>query len=167
MKKILTILLIIALSLPAAAQVGRYKSLKTIYPGYSLKFDTASGELAAMRLDEETGMMKEEIISEKQSHGNKVGRYELRRSARLATYQIFDTSTGEYTTVKWAPKEYEAEKIGGQVDTAVSKTIDKIKRLLHGLEESLEDLGRSRRDSVIDVHSSEEASPSYTTYATV
>lgn len=105
MKKILTLLLILALSLPAAAQVGRYKSLKTIYPGYSLKFDTASGELAAMRLDEETGMMKEEIISEKQSHGNKVGRYELRRSARLATYQIFDTSTGEYTTVKWAPKD--------------------------------------------------------------
>ena len=69
MKKILTLLLILALSLPAAAQVGRYKSLKTIYPGYSLKFDTASGELAAMRLDEETGMMKEEIISEKQSHG--------------------------------------------------------------------------------------------------
>ena len=157
MKKILTILLIIALSLPVAAQVGRYKSLKTIYPGYSLKFDTASGELAAMRLDEETGMMTEEIISEKQSHGNKVGRYELRRSARLATYQIFDTSTGEYTTVKWAPKEYETDKIGDQVDTAVSKTIDKIKRLLHGLEESLEDLGRSTRDSIVKVQAPKDS----------
>ena len=159
MKKILTILLIIALSLPAAAQVGRYKSLKTIYPGYSLKFDTASGELAAMRLDEETGMMKEEIISEKQSHGNKVGRYELRRSARLATYQIFDTSTGEYTTVKWAPQEYEADRIGNQVDTAVSKTIDKIKRLLHGLEESLEDLGRSTRDSIDKAQTPKDSLP--------
>ena len=157
MKKILTLLLIIALSLPATAQVGRYKSLKTIYPGYSLKFDTASGELAAMRLDEETGMMKEEIISEKQSHGNKVGRYELRRSARLTTYQIFDTSTGEYTTVKWAPKEYEADKIGDQVDTVVSKTIDKIKRLLHGLEESLEDLGRSTRDSIVKVQAPKDS----------
>lgn len=157
MKKILTLLLIIALSLPATAQVGRYKSLKTIYPGYSLKFDTASGELAAMRLDEETGMMKEEIISEKQSHGNKVGRYELRRSARLTTYQIFDTSTGEYTTVKWAPKEYEADKIGDQVDTVVSKTIDKIKCLLHGLEESLEDLGRSTRDSIVKVQSPKDS----------
>ena len=157
MKKILTLLLILALSLPAAAQVGRYKSLNTIYPGYSLKFDTASGELAAMRLDEETGMMKEEIISEKQSHGNKVGRYELRRSARLTTYQIFDTSTGEYTTVKWAPKEYEADKIGNQVDTAVSKTIDKIKRLLHGLEESLEDLGHSTRDSIVKVQAPKDS----------
>lgn len=151
MKKILTILLIIALSLPVAAQVGRYKSLKTIYPGYSLKFDTATGELAAMCLDEETGVMKEEIISPKQSHGNKVGRYELRRSARLTTYQIFDTSSGEFTTVKWSPKEYEADKIGNQVDTAVSKTLDKIKRLLRGLEESLDDLGRSTRDSIVKV----------------
>lgn len=108
MKKILTLLLIIALSLPAAAQVGRYKSLKTIYPGYSLKFDT---------------------------------------------------STGEYTTVKWAPKEYEADRIGDQVDTAVSKTIDKIKRLLHGLEESLEDLGRSTRDSIIEVQAPKDSLP--------
>jgi hypothetical protein len=157
MKKILTLLLILALSIPAAAQVGRYKSLKTIYPGYSLKFDTASGELTAMRLDEETGIMKEEIISEKQSHGNKVGRYELRRSARLSTYQIFDTSTGEYTTVKWAPKEYETDKIGDQVDTAVSKTIDKIKRLLRGLEESLDDIGRSTRDSIIEVQAPKDS----------
>ena len=159
MKKILTILLIIALSLPAAAQVGRYKSLKTIYPGYSLKFDTASGELAAMHLDEETGLMKEEIISRRLSHGRKVGRYELRRGVRIASYQIFDTSTGEYTTVKWTPKEYEADRIGDQVDTAVSKTIDKIKRLLHGLEESLEDLGHSTRDSIVKVQSPKDSLP--------
>lgn len=159
MKKILIIFLL-ALTLPAAAQVGRYKSLKTIYPGYSLKFDTATGELAAMHLDDETGVMKEEIISEKQSHGHKVGRYELRRSARIATYQIFDTSSGKYTTVKWSPKEYEAEKIGNQVDTAVTKTIDKIKRLLRGLEESLDDFGHSVRDSLIKVQSPEEDSAS-------
>lgn len=150
MKKILIVLLVLSFALPAMAQVGRYKSLKTIYPGYSLKFDTATGELAVMSLDEETGIMKEEIISEKKSHGHKVGRYELRRSVRIASYQIFDTSTGEYTTVKWAPKEYDAEKIGGQVDTAVSKTIDKIKHLLRGLEESLEDLGPNKKDSPSD-----------------
>ena len=102
MRRILILLITIALTLPAAAQVGRYKSLKTIYPGYSLKFDTASGE---------------------------------------------------YSTVKWAPKEYEADRIGDQVDTTVSKTIDKIKRLLHGLEESLEDIGHPTRDSIVKVQS--------------
>jgi hypothetical protein len=45
------------------------------------------------------------------------------------------------------------------VDTAVSKTIDKIKRLLHGLEESLEDLGRSTRDSIVKVQSPKDSLP--------
>jgi hypothetical protein len=43
------------------------------------------------------------------------------------------------------------------VDTAVSKTIDKIKRLLHGLEESLEDLGRSTRDSIVKVQAPKDS----------
>ena len=157
MKKILTILLIIALSLPAAAQVGRYKSIKTIYPGYSLKFDTASGELAAMHLDEETGVMKEEIISRRLSHGRKVGRYELRRGVRIASYQIFDTSTGEYTTVKWTPKEYEADQIGGQVDTAITKTVEKIRQLLKGLEETLKEADHSGRDTIVSAGSAPAA----------
>ena len=42
MKELVLILLAIALTLPAFAQVGRYKNIRVWYPGYSLKLDTAT-----------------------------------------------------------------------------------------------------------------------------
>jgi len=41
MKRFLIIALALILTLPAFAQVGRYKDIKVLYPGYTLKFDTA------------------------------------------------------------------------------------------------------------------------------
>ena len=150
MKKIIVIIAAIIMALPASAQVGRFKNIKTVYPGYTLKFDTATAELTVMHFDDETGTIDETIISKKQSHSHKqVGRYEFRRSARVATYQIFDTSTGEYTTVKWSPEGYDYESVDNQLDTLVSRTVDGIKRLLKGLEEGLDKLGTNLQDTVV------------------
>jgi len=150
MKRIIVIIAAILLAIPAIAQVGRYKNIKTVYPGYTLKFDTATAELTVMHFDDETGSIQETVISKKQSHSHKqVGRYEFRRSARVATYQIFDTSTGEYTTVKWSPEGYDYESMDMQIDTLVSRTVDGIKRLLKGLEEGLDKIGTSIQDTVV------------------
>jgi hypothetical protein len=141
MKKIIVIIAAIVLTVPAFAQVGRYKNIKTVYPGYTLKFDTSTAELTALHFDDETGSIQETVISKKQSHSHKqVGRYEFRRSARVATYQIFDTSTGEYTTVKWSPEGYDYDSMDMKIDTLVSRTVDGIKRLLKGLEEGIDSL---------------------------
>ena len=150
MKKIIVIIAAIIMALPAFAQVGRFKNIKTVYPGYTLKFDTATAELTVMHFDDETGTIDETVISKKQSHSHKqVGRYEFRRSGRVATYQIFDTSTGEYTTVKWSPDGYDYESVDTQIDTLVSRTVDGIKRLLKGLEEGIDKLGSSLQDTVV------------------
>ncbi|MCR5407563.1 MAG: hypothetical protein K6E61_00430 [Bacteroidales bacterium] len=150
MKKIIVIIAAIIMALPVFAQVGRFKNIKTVYPGYTLKFDTATAELTVMHFDDETGTIDETVISKKQSHSHKqVGRYEFRRSARVATYQIFDTSTGEYTTVKWSPDGYDYESVDTQIDTLVSRTVDGIKLLLKGLEEGIDKLGSSLQDTVV------------------
>ncbi|MBR5063905.1 MAG: hypothetical protein IKX05_04225, partial [Bacteroidales bacterium] len=95
MKKIAVILLALVLALPAFAQVGRYKNIKLLYPGYSLKLDTATGELSAIHYDNETEATIEEVISQKLSNNHRqIGRYEFRRTGHVGTYQIFDTSTG-------------------------------------------------------------------------
>ena len=150
MKKIIVIIAAIIMALPAFAQVGRFKNIKTVYPGYTLKFDTATAELTVMHFDDETGSIQEAVISPKKTHNHKqVGRYEFRRGARVATYQIFDTSTGEYTTVKWSPEGYDYDSMEMQIDTLVSRTVDGIKRLLKGLEEGVDKLGASLQDTVV------------------
>ena len=139
MKKIILILLAIVLTLPAFAQVGRYKNIRVWYPGYSLKLDTATGELSAVHYDKEQDKTLEEVISKKLSHNQRqIGRYELRRTRQIGTYQIFDTSSGKYTTVKWAPKNKDGEKIGVEVDSLIKNAGEGIKRFLKELEEDLE-----------------------------
>ena len=43
MKRFVILLLAILVASPVFAQVGRYKNIKVMYPGYSLKLDTATG----------------------------------------------------------------------------------------------------------------------------
>lgn len=57
MKRIVLIVLAVFVALPLFAQVGRFKNIKTWYPGYSLKFDTATGELFAIHYDNEADML--------------------------------------------------------------------------------------------------------------
>lgn len=101
MKKIILILLAIVLTLPAFAQVGRYKNIRVWYPGYSLKLDTATGELSAVHYDKEQDKTLEEVISKKLSHNHRqIGRYEFRRTNHIGTYQIFDTTGQEIRLIE-------------------------------------------------------------------
>lgn len=139
MKRILILTIAFVLSLPVFAQVGRYKNIKVMYPGYSLKLDTATGELSAVHYDNDSDLIFEEVISEKQSRNQRqIGRYEFRRTRYIGTYEIFDTATGNYTTVKWRPKDSTGKEIEADIDTAVSNALDGIKKFLKGLEESLD-----------------------------
>jgi len=136
MKRFVIILLALLFTLPLFAQVGRYKNIKLMYPGYSLKFDTATGELSAIHFDKEQDKTLEEVISKKLSHHHRqVGRYEFRRTNHIGTYQIFDTSSGHYTTVKWAPTNKNGEKLGIDIDSLVSNTAEGLKRFWKELEE--------------------------------
>ena len=149
MKKIVIIILAILFSLPAFAQVGRYKNIRLMYPGYYLKLDTATGELSAIHYDKEVDKTLEEIISKKQSHNQRqMGRYELRRTNHIGTYQIFDTSSGNYTTVKWAPTRKNGEKVGIDIDSLVSNAAEGLKRFFKELEEDLEKAGETTPDSL-------------------
>ena len=149
MKKILIIILAILFTLPAFAKVGRYKNIKLMYPGYYLKLDTATGELSAIHYDKELDKTLEEIISPKQSHNQRqIGRYELRRTNHIGTYQIFDTSSGNYTTVKWAPTMKNGEKVGIDIDSLVSNAAEGLKRFFKELEEDLEKAGETTPDSL-------------------
>lgn len=139
MKKIAVILLALVLALPAFAQVGRYKNIKLLYPGYSLKLDTATGELSAIHFDNDTETTIEEVISQKLSNNHRqIGRYEFRRTGHVGTYQIFDTSTGEYTTVKWNPVNKDGEKVGVDLDSLISNAAESLKRFFKELQEDLE-----------------------------
>ena len=139
MKRLILILLAIVLTLPAFAQVGRYKNIRVWYPGYSLKLDTATGELSAVHYDKEQDKTLEEVISKKLSHNHRqIGRYEFRRTNHIGTYQIFDTTSGKYTTVKWAPNNKDGENIGVDIDSLMKNAGEGIKRFLKELEEDLE-----------------------------
>jgi len=152
MKKIVLILLALLLTLPVFAQVGRYKNIRVWYPGYSLKLDTATGELCAVHYDAEQEKTLEEVISKKLSHNQRqIGRYEFRRTRQIGTYQIFDTSTGKYTTVKWTPKNKDGENIGVDLDSLMKNAGDGIKRFLKELEEDLEKTKETVSDSLITV----------------
>ena len=138
MKRFVLILLAIALTLPAFAQVGRFKNIRVWYPGYSLKLDTATGELSAIHYDKDLEQTLEEVISKKLSHNQRqIGRYEVRRTRQIGTYQIFDTSSGKYTTVKWAPKNKDGENLGIDIDSLMKNAGEGIKRFLKELEEYL------------------------------
>ena len=138
MKRFVLILLAIALTLPAFAQVGRVKNIRVWYPGYSLKLDTATGELSAIHYDKDLEQTLEEVISKKLSHNQRqIGRYEFRRTRQIGTYQIFDTSSGKYTTVKWAPKNKDGENLGIDIDSLMKNAGEGIKRFLKELEEDL------------------------------
>lgn len=152
MKKLITILLALLLTLPVFAQVGRYKNIRVWYPGYSLKLDTATGELCAVHYDAEQEKTLEEVISKKLSHNQRqIGRYEFRRTRQIGTYQIFDTSSGKYTTVKWTPKNKDGENIGVDLDSLMKNAGDGIKRFLKELEEDLEKTKETVSDSLITV----------------
>lgn len=152
MKKLVIILLALLLTLPVFAQVGRYKNIRVWYPGYSLKLDTATGELCAVHYDTEQEKTLEEVISKKLSHNQRqIGRYEFRRTSQIGTYQIFDTSTGKYTTVKWTPKNKDGENIGVDLDSLMKNAGDGIKRFLKELEEDLEKTKETVSDSLITV----------------
>ena len=152
MKKLIIILLALLLTLPVFAQVGRYKNIRVWYPGYSLKLDTATGELCAVHYDAEQEKTLEEVISKKLSHNQRqIGRYEFRRTRQIGTYQIFDTSTGKYTTVKWTPKNKDGENIGVDLDSLMKNAGDGIKRFLKELEEDLEKTKETVSDSLITV----------------
>jgi len=149
MKRILLLVLAILLMVPAHAQVGRYKNIKLLYPGYSLKLDTATGQLWAVHYDSEAGGNIEEVILKKQSHnGSQTGRYELRRTRQIGTYQVFDTSGGDYVTVKWTPKGKNGEPVEASVDSVLSVISDGVKRMLQGLEEGIDSMRESLRDTV-------------------
>ena len=152
MKKLITILLTLLLTLPVFAQVGRYKNIRVWYPGYSLKLDTATGELCAVHHDTEQEKTLEEVISKKLSHNQRqIGRYEFRRTRQIGTYQIFDTSSGKYTTVKWTPKNKDGENIGVDLDSLLKNAGDGIKRFLKDLEEDLEKTRETVSDTLITV----------------
>ena len=152
MKRIVLILLAILLTLPVFAQVGRYKNIRVWYPGYSLKLDTATGELSAVHYDSEQEKTIEEVISKKLSHKQRqIGRYELRRTKQIGTYQIFDTSSGNYTTVKWTPKNKDGKNVGVDVDSLLKNAGEGIKRFLKELEEDLEKAGEAVSDTLSTV----------------
>ncbi len=152
MKRIVLILLAILLTLPVFAQVGRYKNIRVWYPGYSLKLDTATGELSAVHYDSKQEKTIEEVISKKLSHKQRqIGRYELRRTKQIGTYQIFDTSSGNYTTVKWTPKNKDGENVGVDVDSLLKNAGEGIKRFLKELEEDLEKAGEAVSDTLSTV----------------
>lgn len=141
MKRLLILLTALLIAVSAAAQVGRYQNIKVFYPGYSLRFDTATGELISIHYDSELEANMEAVISPKQSHNHHhTGRYEFRRTRQLGTYQIFDTSTGKYTTVKWKPVDKDGKEIEASIDTALANAKDKLRKALKSLEESLENL---------------------------
>lgn len=151
MKRLLFIFLAIVLTLPAsAAQVGRYRNIRIWYPGYSLKLDTATGELWAVHYDKELDKTIEEVISGKQSHNHRqIGRYEFRRTGQVGTYQVFDTSSGEYTTVKWKPKNKDGEEVGIDVDSLMQNAGEGLKRFLKQLGEDLERIYVNAADSAV------------------
>ena len=139
MKRILLLVIALALTTPILAQVGRYKNIKLFYPGYSFKLDSATGELTAVHYDSDTDVLWEEVISPKQSNNHRqTDRYEFRRTRKIGVYQIFDTATGNYTTVKWKPKDENGKEIQADVDTVVSNVVNGIKKALKGMEESLD-----------------------------
>ena len=66
----------------------------------------------------------------------------------MGTYQIFDSVTGEYTTVKWKPLDNNGKEIEADIDTAVTNAVEKIKKILKGLEEKLD---RTQKDTTVVV----------------
>jgi len=87
------------------------------------------------------------VISKKLSGDtSEIGRYEFRRTRRAGTYQIFDSVTGEYTTVKWKPLDSNGKEIEADIDTAVTNAVDKIKKILRNLEEKLD---RAPKESAV------------------
>ena len=66
MKRIALLITALLVSLTAFAQVGRYKNINLLYPGYSFKFDTATGELWVVHYENEAEIIMEEEISPKQ-----------------------------------------------------------------------------------------------------
>lgn len=150
MKRLLFIFLAIVLTVPAFAQVGRYKNIRIWYPGYSLKLDTATGELWAVHYDKELDKTIEEVISGKQSNNHRqIGRYEFRRTGQIGTYQVFDTSSGEYTTVKWKPRNKDGEEVGIDVDSLIYNAGEGLKRFLKQLSEDLERIYVNAPDSAV------------------
>lgn len=138
MKKIAILLAALLISVTAFAQVGRYKNLNLFFPGYSLKLDTATGELWAVHYDDEAEVNIEEQILDKQSHNQKqVGRYEIRRTKKVGTFQVFDTSDGKYVTVKWKPKDKNGVEIDQSIENTLINVVDHLKDALDSVRTSI------------------------------
>lgn len=150
MKRIIILLVTLMVVTPAFAQVGRFKNIKVVYPGYSLKLDTATGELTAVHYDDDSEILTEEIILKKQSHNHRqIGRYEFRRTRHIGVYQIFDTGSGNYTTVKWRPKDADGKEIEADINSAVNDMVDGLKKFLNKLEDGLEKAHRDTSEVTI------------------
>ena len=146
MKRIAIALAALLIAITASAQVGRYKSIKIFYPGYSFKLDTATGELWAVHYDNDAEVNIEEQILSKQSHNkNQTGRYEFRRTRQIGTYQVFDTSTGDYITVKWKPKNKDGEDIDQEIENTVSNVMDHLINALDNTRNHLDSIRNSRQ----------------------
>lgn len=138
MKRIAIIIAALLLSVTAFAQVGRYKNMNLLYPGYSLKLDTATGELWAVHYDDEEEINIEEQILDRQSGNHKqVGRYELRRTKKIGTFQVFDTSSGNYVTVKWMPKDKDGVDIDQSIENTLITVVDHIRDALDSVKTSI------------------------------
>ena len=148
MKRIALLITALLVSLTAFAQVGRYKNINLLYPGYSFKFDTATGELWVVHYENEAEMIMEEEISPKQSHNSRqTGRYEFRRTRHIGTYQIFDTVTGNYTNVKWKPKTKDGTDVDEEIGNAVSTAVDQLRNLLDSTKVKIDSIRMSRHQA--------------------
>lgn len=138
MKRIAILIAALLIGVTAFAQVGRYKNLNLLFPGYSLKLDTATGELWAVHYDDDAEVNIEEQILEKQSHNHKqVGRYELRRTKKIGTFQVFDTSSGNYVTVKWKPKDKDGVEIDQSIENTILNVVDHLRDALDSVKTSI------------------------------
>lgn len=96
--------LLILLSLPAFAQIGRYKSIPTGHYNYTLKLDTATGAVWSVKFDSAKNATVEKKILEEKFKDYKAGRFDLITTDTKDHYLLLDSSTGKYTILDWQPE---------------------------------------------------------------
>ena len=103
MRRFLSYLLIL-LSLPAFAQIGRYKSIPTGHYNYTLKLDTATGAVWSVKFDSAKNATVEKKILAEKFKDYKAGRFDLITTDTRDHYLLLDSSTGKYTILDWQPE---------------------------------------------------------------
>lgn len=103
MKRLL-LFLVIFLSLPAFAQIGRYKSIPTEHYNYNLKLDTATGEVWSIHYRSADNTIEEKMVQDALSQEtSQVGRYDLTATDSRNNYLLSDSATGKYVGIEWYP----------------------------------------------------------------